>query len=106
MLPREDLSGLTFQLLLGLFKAKLRVRLKDTGQKREQAFTQLAHGDPGGPREGDPRMAPRKDTQGRHTHFDTALAPQSNTFPARSPLTRASCLCSQLNFSRDANTFR
>lgn len=38
------------------------------------------------------------------THSDTALAPQSNTFPAKSPRTRASCRSSQSRASRAPTT--
>lgn len=38
------------------------------------------------------------------THSDTALAPQSNTFPAKSPRTRASCRSSQPRVSRAPTT--
>lgn len=40
------------------------------------------------------------------THSDTALAPQSNTFPAKRPLTRANCLSSQFSCSMDWTAFR
>lgn len=41
----------------------------------------------------------------RITYSDTALAPQSKTFPARTPVTRANCLSSQLSASRDFTAF-
>lgn len=45
-------------------------------------------------------------TEKKHfTYSDTALAPQSNTFPARTPLTKANCLSSQLNFSMEFTAF-
>lgn len=39
------------------------------------------------------------------THSDTALAPQSKTFPARTPRTRANCLSSQLSCSKTFTAF-
>lgn len=39
-----------------------------------------------------------------NTYSETALAPQSKTFPARSPFTRASCLSFQSNESKDSIT--
>lgn len=39
------------------------------------------------------------------TYSDTALAPQSKTFPANSPFTRASCRSSQPSESSERVTF-
>lgn len=94
----------TFQLLFSFLEPELRIRFKYARCKTEEAGQVFLQ--PHAP----PVASGRRLLSGHEalnvTHSDTALAPQSNTFPAKRPLTRANCLSFQFSCSRAFTAFR